>query len=137
MSPSYNHAYTHARLIAELSKNESHSVFSELALDIGKDYIPDISLYPKRKIDWLNDEVKVSEMPLLAIEILSPTQGSKELIDKFKVYFEAGIKSCWLVIPVARSIIVCTAPDRSTTFSDRDVVDKTLGLNLPIKAIFD
>ncbi len=103
----------------------------------GKDYIPDISVYPKMKPNRLNDKNRMSEMPLAAIEILSPTQGSQEVIEKFKVYFEAGVKSCWLVDPVMQGVIVCSDYDKLSTFYEKDVVDNELDLRVPVNAIFE
>jgi Uma2 family endonuclease len=78
-----------------------------LSLDIdGKKYRPDICLYPNRKANYWHDIVKMKEMPLLAIEILSINQIIQEVTDKFEVYFKAGIKSCGLVMPVPSSISI-------------------------------
>jgi len=138
MGPSYNHAYIHAKLIGALLKVGTYSVFSELTLDIdGADHVPDISLYPKRTINRLDDVIRVSEMPLLAVEILSPTQGTWDVLKKFKVYFQAGVKSCWLVEPVTSAVVVCSAPGRARTFVEDEIVDETLGLRVPIKEIFE
>ena len=107
MSPSYHHAYITVNLSAIFHDLKKYSVFSDLTLQIGeKDYISDICLYPKRKISYIaGDIIRMTEMPLLAVEILSPSQGTQEIIDKFGVYFGADIKSCWLVVPILRSVI--------------------------------
>lgn len=136
MSPSLNHAYIQISLGAELRRLKKHSVFSELTLEIDKDYIPDICLYSKREINLLQDIPKMTEMPLACIEILSPTQTISELMDKFKVYFEAGVKSCWLVIPIARAVVVLSGPDKAETFATGEVVDNVLDIRLPIKDVF-
>ncbi|MCP4350944.1 MAG: Uma2 family endonuclease [Desulfobacterales bacterium] len=79
MSPSYHHAYIAVNLSTALHSLKKYSVFSELTLQIEeKDYIPDICLYPKRKINYAaGDIIKMTEMPLMAAEILSPSQGSQ------------------------------------------------------------
>ncbi len=138
MSPSFNHAYIQSNLIGELRKNKKYTILSELTLDIdGKDYIPDISVYPKRKMDRLNDIIKVSEMPLLIIEILSPTQGTREIVDKFKICVEKGVRSCWLIEPFSASVTVYSAPDKIKTFVDNEIFDEILDLKVPIKPIFE
>lgn len=77
MSLSYHHAYISSNLIAKLHKLKEYSVFSKLTLQIDKDYVPDICLYPKRQVNFVSaDILKMTEMPLLAIEILSPSQGT-------------------------------------------------------------
>lgn len=139
MNPSYHHAYIAGNLITEFNNLKKYSVFSELTLDIeGKDHIPDISLYPKRKISYISgDIIRMSEMPLLAVEILSPTQGYQEALDKFKIYFGAGVKSCWLVVPISRSVIVYSETDKARTFSAGDVTDTVSDIHLPIDNIFE
>ena len=137
MAPSYNHAYLQAKLIGALLKFEKYSVFSELTLTIDKnDYVPDICVYPARPINWLHDITKMSEMPLLAIEILSPSQGTQAVIDKFGIYFQAGIKSCWLVAPVTNAVIVFSSYEEGKTFTDGEIIDNELKIKIPIKNIF-
>ncbi len=139
MSPSYHHAYLSSNLIVALSSLKKYSIFSELTLQIdGKDYIPDICLYPKRQIKFSSGDIlKMTEMPLLAIEILSPTQGMLEIVDKFRIYFAAGIKSCWLIIPIAQSVIVYSSMEEAKTFTSGDLIDEVISIHLPLVAVFD
>ena len=57
--------------------------FSELTLQIeGKDYIPDVCLYLKKPMNFAGSDIlRMTELPLLAIEVLSPTQGTQEIIE--------------------------------------------------------
>jgi Uma2 family endonuclease len=137
ISPSYNHGYVQAKLARAFLELKKYAVVSELTLTIeGKDYVPDIVLYPSRPISWVNDASKMSDMPLLAAEILSPTQSAQEIIDKFKIYFQAGVRSCWLIEWVPNVVMVFSAPDTMRSFFEGDIVDQTLELSLPIKEIF-
>ncbi len=137
MTPSYNHSYVQAKLTVLFGMMQSYNVHSELTLYIeGKDYTPDISIYPKKSIDFNDDIVKVTEMPLLVVEILSPTQGTKDLVDKFNVYFQGGIKSCWLVQPYGKSIMVWSSPKDSKNFIEGEIVDEVLDVKVPVKDIF-
>lgn len=139
MPPSYHHAYLSSNLIVALSRLKNYSIFSELTLQIdGKDYTPDICLYPKKHINLASrDILKMTEMPLLAIEVLSPTQGTLEIVDKFAAYFSAGIKSCWLVIPPAQTIVVYSSMEQMKTFNHGELVDDAVSIQLPIAAIFE
>ena len=78
----------------------------------------------------------MSEMPLLAIEILSPSQGTQEIIDKFGIYFQSGIKSCWLVEPVTNAVIVFSSYEEGKTFTDGEIIDEVLDIRIPIKDVF-
>jgi len=137
-SPSYHHSYIKAKLIGALLKLDKFTVFSELNLGIDeKTYAPDVCLYSKRDIVLsLPDTIEMTEMPLLAVEILSQTQTTEDVLDKFARYFGAVIKSCWLVIPMAGAVIVYSSPEKAQQFSSGDIVDEPLDIRLPLKEIF-
>lgn len=145
---SYNHSYLQARLASLFFLMEGYTPFTELSLDLNslddeilsakfKNTIkPDVSVYSERSIDVTDDQLQMTEMPLLAIEILSPMQGVQTLLDKMKVYFALGVPSCWLVYPSVRTIAVFTTPKDFTSYNDGDVVDETLGIRVPLTEIF-
>ncbi|MFY7788730.1 MAG: Uma2 family endonuclease [Thermoflexibacteraceae bacterium] len=138
MSPSRNHSYFQLNTGYSLKNQKKFSVFSELSLLIdGKEYVPDIAVYPPMKINRSKDILKMTEMPLLAIEILSPTQGTQELLDKFEIYFAAGIKSCWLIEPAIGSVTVYENLDTFKTFVEGIIVDRIMDIQLPFIEIFD
>jgi len=137
MSPSFNHSYVQSTLIGALLSLKQYSVLSELSLEIeGREYVPDICLYSKRKIDLLEDILKMTEMPLLAIEILSPSQVIQELTNKIKIYLNAGIQSCWLVVPTMRTIAVYNELETVSSYSKDEIMDKKLDINLSLDEIF-
>lgn len=147
---SINHSLTQAMLAYLLSSDKRFTVMTELSLDISehdfseygikaKDEIkPDVCIYSNNIGFQKIDIVRMTNMPLLVIEILSPSQGPKELKDKIRVYFELGVKSCWLVIPDVKLISVCTKQGDFTNFDMRDdeVIDKVMDIHLSIPKIF-
>ena len=134
---SYNHGYIQVNLAVALHKLNKYSIVSAVTVEIDdKSYIPDILIYPKRPIDLVHDVIQMTEMPLLAIEILSPTQGTKEIADKFELYFNAGIQSCWLVVPLIASITVYSSITQANTFSNAEVADEVLDIRIPLPGIF-
>jgi len=136
MSPSVNHSYVQIALGAALFNLKEYSVYSELSIEIeGKEYIPDLCLYSKRKFNPTHDILRMTEMPLLAVEILSPTQIIQELVDKIEIYLNAGVQSCWLVMPVARAIMVFNDVEKPKTFIDQ-VIDDKLNISLSLSEIF-
>jgi Uma2 family endonuclease len=136
MSPSINHSYVQSMFCSALVSLKQYSVFSELSIEIdGKEYVPDICLYSKREIDFFHDVIRMTEMPLLAVEILSPTQIIQELINKIEIYLNAEIQSCWLVMPVARSIIVFNDMKKPKTCIEQ-VIDDKLNISLPLNEVF-
>jgi Uma2 family endonuclease len=137
MSPSLHHAYVSGNVIAALHAFEEFSVFSELALQLEKDVVADVCLYPKRSINFAaGDVIKMTDVPLLIVEILSPTQGTQEILEKFAQYFQSGVQSCWLVIPVTQTVTVYSSMEHAKTFTEGDVTDTRLNVKLPILTIF-
>lgn len=137
--PSKNHGRLQARLSwALLAKyGETFDVQSETSLRLTTgDFVPDISIFPFEESDWLDDEVRVSEAPLGVIEILSVTQGIQELVDKLDVYFEAGVQSCWIVLPTFRTIHVFSGKHDYKTFTEGTLHDEKLNVEIDVDVIF-
>lgn len=90
---SFKHSSAQANLAFLLKRLGQYSVLTDLSLDISKVDIsqfdistkeevkPDVCIYPKRKMNLLDDILRMSEMPLLAIEVLSPKQGVYEIFE--------------------------------------------------------
>jgi Uma2 family endonuclease len=144
---SYNHSLVQGNLAYLLRQAGKYSVFIELSLDtssldkdefpyITNELIPDICLYPKRTT-LPYDILRVTEMPLLAIEVISPRQGSLGLIEKFRAYFALGVTSCWLVDPALNIVAVYSSPTEHRIFAEEVVLDEQLSIEIPLAEIFD
>ena len=149
--PSRKHSFAMGRITGLLFNDERFTIMPELSLDASQidlspfdiktkdELIPDISVY-SYQVDsgGALDELKMKEMPLLAIEILSPRQGMNDMVAKLQAYFALGIKSCWLVIPAIQSITVYPKPNQYKTFdiNDDELVDNIMDIHLPIHKIF-
>jgi len=148
---SLNHSIVQARLTGLLFNDERFTPAVELSLDVSQidlsqfgfrakeELKPDISLYQgHRELSSFDDVLRMTEMPLLVIEILSPKQTLDELLAKFKAYFTLGIKSCWLVTPSIRAIAIYSQSKHWKTFSmnDMEVVDEIGNIHLPMQKIF-
>ncbi|MEM7131999.1 MAG: Uma2 family endonuclease [Chloroflexota bacterium] len=146
---SYNHSYLQAKLSSLFFVRSEYTPFTELSLDVSglddevlkakyKDSIkPDICLYPNRSLNPAEDILKMTEMPLLAIEILSPMQGVHTLQEKIKVYFALGVQSCWLVYPSVPAVTVYQSAQAFHSYSSGDVVDDALGIRIPLADIIN
>ncbi len=137
--PSFNHAIVQANLIALLHQIKNFRIASELSLVLADwPSVPDISIYPKRPLDFKNDQIKVKEAPLCVVEIISPTQSLTELTDKAREYFAHGVKSCWLVLLPLTTICVFSSPEDCEYFrADQTLKDKVLDISLPLKEVFE
>ena len=137
--PSKNHSKLQARLSFCLLRayENTFDIHSELSLELSTGRVnPDIAIYPAQKSDWIEDEIIVKEVPLAVIEILSPTQGIQDLIDKREIYFGAGVKSYWIVQPVFQMIHVFYSKDDYQSFLKGDVIDTALDISIPLSEVF-
>ena len=136
--PSKNHSFVQLYLIRALLRYEAEfSILPELSLKLdGQPFVPDISVFPKRSPDWRHDQIHVEEPPLLAIEILSPKQAMQDLTDKFEAYFAAGVKACWLVQPIMRTIAVFTPDSDVQVYTEGTLKDPATGIEISLEEIF-
>lgn len=154
---SANHALIQTRLVRTLPEGQ-FSIATELSLDVSsterqeilmlckvnakQELKPDIALYYAEDLHYLDpaediDLIRVVKMPLLCIEIISPSQSNRFMLAKFRAYFAMGVKSCWYVDPNLKLIKVYSSPKESEVFSEKgEVVDKTLDIRLPLGKIF-
>lgn len=106
--PSLNHSYICAQVMRQLLQDERFQPLPELTLDLGNGITPDISVFPKEKIrpDFFEDILKVQELPVLAIEVISSSQNIRAILEKSKLMVNSGVKTVWAVEPYGRSIFV-------------------------------
>ena len=139
--PSKNHSIVQGNLIFELKTRyrETYSFLSEvdILMPSKPNCVPDIAIYPKLTFDFLDDEIAMSEMPLTAIEIVSPSQSDSDILKKINRYFNAGVQSCWFVMPGFRAISVYSSINNYEFFtSDMILIDPATGIELPLGDIF-
>jgi hypothetical protein len=59
------------------------------------------------------------------------------MVEKTDVYFQFGAKSCWVVLPSLRAVVVYDQPGHYRFFYEDDTLQDTVtGIELPISAIF-
>jgi Uma2 family endonuclease len=112
--------------------------FQELSFDLshGKP-VPDVCLLEKKSIDFLRDEIKVKENPLLVIEILSPRQSVDDIREKIaNIYFPSGVKSAWIVFPTLKIVSVALPNGEYKTITEGAVKDLNLDVTIDLKDIF-
>ncbi len=122
------------------TKNPNRFRFaSEVLLDtkpVGS--TPDLILYPSKPLDYRNDPSRREDAPLLAIEIQSASQSLDEMVNKTLMYFEFGVKSCWVVQPIIKAIIVFNSPEEYTFFHHNDILnDSMLDIEVDLQKIFE
>lgn len=70
-----------------------------------------------------NDKDRYLGVPTLAVEVLSPSTRSKDMVKKLDLYMECGVKEYWVVDPMNETIAVYQ-------FADKDIVNSRIYLNL-------
>jgi Uma2 family endonuclease len=91
---------------------------------------------PERTIP---DEQISTQVPDLAVEILSPGNTRKEMRIKLKEYFLGGVKLVWIIDPKTRTAEAYTAPDAKTDIpadGTLDGGDVLPGFRLPLTQLF-
>jgi len=139
--PSKNHGYLQTRLSSEIDHlyRKQFTIFSEIEILMPErpNCVPDVAIYPKMEINFWDDELVMTEMPLIAIEIVSPTQSDTDLVKKINRYFEAGIRSCWLVMPSFQAISVYSGIGKYQFFSSEMILkDAVANIELSLIDIF-
>jgi Uma2 family endonuclease len=150
---SRNHSIVQTRLVVALSQDERFTPAVEMSLDISQidltkfphlkvkeEVKPDVCLFSNKiGLSWPFDEIRMTEWPLLAIEVLSPRQGSQSILAKFQLYFEKEVKSCWLVDPTLMTVSIYSSLSNFNIFStkkEKEAIDEILNIHLPLQAIF-
>jgi Uma2 family endonuclease len=139
--PTLNHAIIEGNLTVELTirYRKTYSILPELNITMPQrpDTVPDIAIYPKLESDFLHDITSMTQMPLTVVEIISPSQGLDEILDTFEWYFNAGVRSCWLVMPSLQAISVYREIGKYIFFTGTDTLtDPVIGIELPLAEIF-
>ena len=133
--PSLNHSVICLRTLRQLIENPNIEPLPELTLDIDKGITPDISVYPKEQIkpNFSRDITKFTEMPILAIEVISASQNIQDLLVKADMLIEKGVKTVWTIEPFTNTIFV-TTKDGEKKFANQTIESE--GIKIDFKKIF-
>ncbi|MCY7353008.1 MAG: Uma2 family endonuclease [Cytophagaceae bacterium] len=138
---SVNHSelQSHLAFLLRLAYRQQYSILTELDFDFASGKTrPDLCILPKRRADWLADEIIMQEVPLTTIEILSPEQSLNSLTDRiYKKHFPAGVKTVWLVIPPVQTVSILFPDRRQINFAQGTVADPVTGIQLQLSEIFE
>jgi len=138
---SYNHSelQSHLAFLFRLAYRNQYSILTELDFDFASGKTrPDLCIMPKRKADWLADEIIVQDVPLTTIEILSPEQSLNSLTDRiYKKHFPAGVKTVWLVVPTVQTVSILLPNRQQVNFASGTVKDPVTNIELQLDDIFE
>lgn len=131
-----------ARLLAHAEQNRLGDVFDSstgFRLPGGNVRCPDVSFVARGRFEGGQVPQGFSPVPPdLAVEILSPDDRSRELLDKVGEYLDAGVRLVWVIDPRTRSATLYRSPAEVRTIgadeqlSGEDVVP---GFRCPLSEI--
>ncbi len=138
--PSKNHNRVQHRLNIELAKkyDETYDFLPEQDLELSTgNVVPDLCIYPNLNYDWERDEIRMTQTPITAIEILSPKQAISDLLEKARdKYFPAGVSSVWVIIPTFKTIYVMYNEKPTVAFTEGEMKDEITGISLQLSNVF-
>jgi Uma2 family endonuclease len=79
-------------------------------------------------------------VPNLAVEVVSPSNMARDVLDKLAEYFQVGVERVWVIYPSQRQIYVYTSSTDVKVFAEGDeLTDDALlpGFRLPLNSLFD
>lgn len=133
--PSLNHSYVCFQILRQLLRDDEIYALPELSLDIATGLTPDISVYRKDGIhpDFFHDVLKYPKVPILAVEVISPSQTIQSLLNRARMLTMAGVQAVWTVEPFSRSVFV-TTPDGERLYGAEPVQSE--GIRVDFSQVF-
>jgi Uma2 family endonuclease len=111
-SPNSSHQLVHAdlyRILASQVWEQRLGLVIAAPMDVWLDnenvLQPDLLYVSRRRAGIVADD-GVHGPPDLVVEILSPSSGSRDLIQKRRIYARSGVEEYWLVDPRSRQVTV-------------------------------
>lgn len=101
-------------------------------------YIPDMGFISKARMPVLENAAYLSNAPDLAVEIISPTDSSRQITIKVGNYLAAQT-TVWVVYPEDEEIEIYTPNQPVQKLTKNDTIDGgtvLTGFKLPLKTIF-
>jgi Uma2 family endonuclease len=147
-SPTHSHNRIRERIALHLRQfakaHRSGDVVQELDFQLGPDTVrnPDVAFIAEEHLAAIApDRSPLEGAPVLAVEVVSPSNSAYDISKKVEQYLAAGSQAVWIVYPALRLVEVHTAsgsckvrpPDRVET---RGLIPDAL-FSLPLAEVFD
>ena len=137
--PNFNHARVQGRLFLQLSQQDRYDVCPELTIQPNPAVdrmTPDLCLLPHKPSDWSDRAPVETRVPLLVVEIQSPTQSFDDMLAKARDYIHLGVKTVWVVIPALCSLAVVTGDGRPAQHTRGTLHDPHSGAAVDLDVVF-
>jgi Uma2 family endonuclease len=140
--PSLIHGWIQKRLMNILDRviQRGYAVLPPITFKVTEEgYTPDICVYHASELhlDLIDTNPTLNIAPILAIEIVSVSQGNIELIHKCIDMIKAGVETCWIFEPATGVVVVCTEKGRTSLHIGEFLHHPLLSDPICIDEIFD
>ncbi len=98
--------------------------------------IADVAFVSKHRWERISPEGNLEGAPDIVIEVLSPSNGATEMLDKEQLCLENGSREFWLVDPDRRQVKISTSDGRTLTYKSGQHIPLLFGGSLNVDAIF-
>ena len=103
--------------------------------------VPDVSYISRDRLPESGPPSSMLDIvPILAVEVVSPSNSAAELRRRTRDYLDAGVEQVWIVWPEDQSISVyagSTTPVEYATDDSFDGGDVLPGFSIPVADLFD
>ncbi len=129
----------HSKFIKDSKLAETYEMITEVETHLmsqKKVRIPDIGIFLHKDIQ--SYEVGKSFFPVVAIEIISPSNSIEEMETKIMEYFTEGVQMFWCILPKLRQVKIYHSSKQITTCSGEEICDmkNVLPFSITIKELF-
>lgn len=144
--PKPRHNRTAKRIFLELLRaaNEAKSgdVFTEMAFRLGSDTVrvPDVSFVTAEQARTIRPDEYIEGAPLLAVEVVSPSETAEDLEQKVEQYLAAGSRLVWVVYPRSERVYVYSPGSGQEVLAGRDPLtcrEISPNFSCPVSRLFD
>lgn len=135
------HAQLHVFAVRELGRAVVELLF-DFTKQLGNRRRPDVAFVSYER--WPSDvEVPQTEawdvVPNLAIEVVSPSNSARDVVDKVVEYLGVGVERVWVVYPVQRLVYIYSSPtDLKVIDEAGELADEAIlpVFRLPLRVLF-
>lgn len=101
----------------------------------------DIAVFSKYVIDQqAANSTIIDGVPLLAVEVLSPSDSTQEIHEKIEAYLEAQVKAVWIINPYDKTVRIYSPDSSPESVNELQELsgEKALpGFRVAVKSIFE
>lgn len=100
----------------------------------------DVAFFSQATLDQQTDATTmIAGAPLLAVEVLSPSDKQEDITEKIELYLAAGTAIVWIVEPRFRTVTVYRPDTQPQLFNEQQIISAApnlAGFSVPVAKLF-